>query len=43
MAQEAVSVALKLMVDEKIEKMTYIETFMITKENVAEYGIDKWQ
>lgn len=43
MAQEAVSVALKLISDEKIEKMTYIETFLITKENVAEYGIDKWQ
>lgn len=43
MAQEAATVALKLMAGEKIEKTTYIDTFLINEENVAEYGVDKWQ
>lgn len=43
MAQEAAAVALKLMAGEKIEKTTYIDTFLINKENVAEYGVDTWQ
>ena len=43
MGKEAASVALRLMVGEKIEKTTYIDTFLITKDNVAEYGTDKWQ
>lgn len=43
MAQEAATVALKLMADEKIQKTTYIDTFLITKENVTEYGVDTWQ
>lgn len=43
MGQEAVSIALKIMNDEKYESVTYLETFWIDKENVAEYGIDTWQ
>ena len=41
--KEAVSVALKIMNDEKYESVTYLETFWIDKENVAEYGADTWQ
>ena len=40
---QAVEVAIKLMKQEKIEKVTYVDTFMITKENVDTYGIEEWQ
>lgn len=43
MALEAANVALMIMAEEKVEKITYIETFMINKDNVKEYGVDKWQ
>lgn len=40
---KAVEVAIKLMKQEKIEKVTYVPTFMITKENVDTYGVEEWQ
>lgn len=43
MGAEAVTVAIQLMNGEKVEKTTYIDTFLINKENVNEYGIDTWQ
>lgn len=43
MGQEAAAVALKIMNEEKFDKTTYIDTFMINKDNVKEYGVDKWQ
>lgn len=42
-AQEAASVALQMMNDEKYERVTYIDTYIITKENVSEYDINTWQ
>lgn len=43
MGQEAASVAMKIMNGEKYERVIYIETFLINKENVDTYGIDTWQ
>lgn len=42
-AQEAAAVALQMMNDEKYEDVTYIDTYIITKENVSEYDIHTWQ
>lgn len=43
MGVEATNIALKMLNDEKYEEITYIDTFLINQENVAEYGIDTWQ
>lgn len=43
MGQEAAAVALQMMNDERYEDVTYIDTYMITKENITEYKIDAWQ
>lgn len=40
---KAVEAAIKLMKQEEVKKVTYIPTFMITKENVDTYGIEEWQ
>lgn len=40
---KSVEVAIKLMKQEKVEKVTYVPTFMITKENVDTYGVEEWQ
>lgn len=40
---KAVEVAIKLMNQEKIEKVTHIPTFIITKENIDTYGVEEWQ
>ena len=40
---KAVEVAIKLMKQEKVEKVTCVPTFMITKENVDTYGVEEWQ
>lgn len=42
-AQEAAAVALQMMNDEKYEDVTYIDTYIITKENVSEFNIHTWQ
>lgn len=41
--QEAASVALKILNGEDYEKVTYIDTFLINSDNVAEYGTTDWQ
>lgn len=41
--QEAAAVALQMMNDERYEDDTYIDTYLITKENIAEYSTDAWQ
>ena len=41
--KEAVSVTLKMLADEKYKAITYIDTFFITKDNIAEYDINSWQ
>ena len=43
MGQEAAKVAIQLMNGEKVKKTTYIDTFLINKENINEYGVDTWQ
>lgn len=43
MGQEAAAVALQMMNDERYEDVTYIDTYIITKENITEYKIDAWQ
>lgn len=43
MGQEAAAVALQMMNNERYEDVTYIDTYMITKENITEYKIDAWQ
>ena len=43
LGQEAANVALKMLKGEKYKEVTYIDTFLINQENVAEYGIDTWQ
>lgn len=43
MGQEAAAVALQMMNDERYEDVTYVDTYMITKENITEYKIDAWQ
>ncbi len=41
--QEAATVALQIMNDEKYEDVTTIETYLITKENITGYSVDTWQ
>ncbi|MEE1314753.1 MAG: sugar ABC transporter substrate-binding protein [Faecalimonas sp.] len=43
MGKEAVRLAFCILNGESFEKNTFIDTILITKENVAEYGIDSWQ
>ncbi len=43
MADASVEVALQVLEGKKYERITYIETALITKENVLEYGDDGWQ
>lgn len=43
MGQEAAAVAIKIMQGEDYERVIYIETFLINKENVNTYGVDTWQ
>ncbi len=43
MGKEAAHIGMKILMGEKYEEITYIDTFLINKENVEEYGIDKWQ
>ena len=40
---KAVEVAIKILKQEEVKKVTYVPTFMITKENVDTYGIEEWQ
>lgn len=40
---KAVEVAIKIMQQEKIKKVTCVPTFLITKENVNTYGLEEWQ
>ena len=42
-AREAASVALQMMMDEKYQRVTYIDTYIITKENISEFNINTWQ
>lgn len=39
----SVEVAYKVLKEEKFEKRTPVETFLINKDNVEKYGIDGWQ
>ncbi len=41
--KESVKVALNVLNKEKYARITYKETFLITKDNVQMYGIDGWQ
>lgn len=41
--KEAVKTAMKILNGEKYEKETYLETYLITKENIEMYGSDGWQ
>ena len=43
MGKAAVEVALKMLNGEEYEKETYIDTYLITKENIDMYGSDGWQ
>lgn len=43
MADEAVTVAMKILNKESYERVIYIETVLINKENIAAYEVDKWQ
>lgn len=43
MGKEAVQVALQILNGESYEKETYLETYLITKENIEMYGSDGWQ
>lgn len=43
MGKEAVEVALNVLNGESFEKETYLETYLITKDNVEMYGSDGWQ
>ena len=40
---KSAEVAYKVMNDEKFEKRTPVETFLINKDNVDQYGVDGWQ
>ena len=42
-AQEAAAVALQMMNGEKYKRVTYIDTYIITKDNISEYSINTWQ
>ncbi|PLR76752.1 sugar ABC transporter substrate-binding protein [Bacillus sp. V3-13] len=41
--EQSVEVAYKVLKDEDFEKRTPVETFLINKDNVDEYGVDGWQ
>lgn len=43
MGKEAVRVAMSVLEGEPFEKETYLETYLITKDNVEMYGSDGWQ
>ena len=43
MGKEAVKVALSMLEGEPFEEETYLETYLITKDNVEMYGSDGWQ
>ncbi len=43
MGQEAANVGIKLLSGQEYERIIYIETFLIDKDNVQEYGVEKWQ
>ena len=43
MGKEAVKVGLNILNGEDFEKETYLETYLITKENIEMYGSDGWQ
>lgn len=43
MGKAAAKVALDMLNGEKYEKETYLETYLITKDNVKMYGSDGWQ
>lgn len=43
MGKEAVKVALNILNGEDYEKETYLETYLITKDNIEMYGSDGWQ
>lgn len=41
--EQAATVALQMMNDEKYEEVIYIDTYIINKENITEFSIDTWQ
>ncbi len=41
--EQATMVALQMMNGEKYEDVIYVDTYMINKENIAEYDINTWQ
>ncbi len=41
--KQCVEAAQKILAGETVEKEIKVDTFLITKENVSEYGIDGWQ
>ena len=41
--KESVAVAYKILSGESVEKNILVPTFLIDKNNVAEYGLDGWQ
>ncbi len=43
MANEAATVAMKILNQQSYERVIYIETVLIDKENIAEYEVDRWQ
>ncbi|MEF9940810.1 MAG: sugar ABC transporter substrate-binding protein [Lachnospiraceae bacterium] len=42
-AEKSVEVMNKIMAKEKVDERYPVETFLITKDNVADYGTDGWQ
>ncbi len=42
-AKTSVDIMYKAMAGEKVEARYPVETFLITKDNVAQYGVDGWQ
>lgn len=42
-AQEAATVAYQMMNDEKYEDIIYVDTYIITRENISEFNIHAWQ
>ncbi len=43
MGKEAANVGIKIMNEQQYERVIYIETFFIDKDNVQEYGVESWQ
>ena len=41
--KETIKTAYKLLSGKEVEKNIVVDTFLITKKNVEEYGIDGWQ